>query len=102
VTLTDASQFETELYVGGEERFGYKILKVESPSVPNAIAALLLRIRDETGVMPHVYFAWTEGNPFYFLFRYLISGEGDVPPVTREILRRAEPDRSRRPRVHVG
>jgi hypothetical protein len=102
VTLTDASQFESELHVEGEERFGYKILKVKSPSVPNAIAALLLRIRDETGVMPHVYFAWTEGNPFYALFRYLISGEGDVPPVTREILRRAEPDRSRRPRVHVG
>jgi hypothetical protein len=102
VTLTDASQFETELYVQGEERFGYKILKVKSPSVPNAIAALLLRIRDETGVIPQVYFAWAEGNPFYFLFRYLISGEGDVPPITREVLRRAEPDRSRRPRVHVG
>jgi hypothetical protein len=53
-------------------------------------------------VMPHIYFAWAEGNPFYFLFRYLISGEGDVPPVTREVLRRAEPDRSNRPWVHVG
>ncbi|GAA1650215.1 APC family permease [Kribbella alba] len=102
VTLTDASQFETELDVHGEERFGHKILRVESPSVANAIAALLLKIRDEWGVMPHIYFAWAEGNPFYFLFRYLISGEGDVPPVTREILRRAEPDRSHRPRVHVG
>jgi hypothetical protein len=102
VTLTDASQFETELDVHGEERFGYKILRVQSPSVPNAIAALLLKIRDEWGVMPHVYFAWTEGNPFYSLFRYLISGEGDVPPVTREILRRAEPDRAKRPFVHVG
>jgi hypothetical protein len=102
VTLTDASQFETELEVHGEKRFGHKILRVESPSVANAIAALLLKIRDEWGVMPHIYFAWAEGNPFYFLFRYLISGEGDVPPVTREILRRAEPDRSHRPRVHVG
>jgi hypothetical protein len=102
VILTDASQFETELVVHGEERFGYKILRVESPSVPNAIAALLLKIRDEWGVMPHIYFAWAEGNPFYFLFRYLISGEGDVPPVTREILRRAEPDRRKRPWVHVG
>jgi hypothetical protein len=102
VTLTDASQFETELEVTGEERFGYKILRVDSPSVPNAIAALLLRIRDDTGVMPHIYFAWAEGNPFYFLFRYLISGEGDVPPVTREVLRRAEPNRPQRPWVHVG
>ena len=102
VSLTDASQFETELDVTGEERFGYRILKVDSPSVPNAIAALLLQIRDDTGVQPHIYFAWAEGNPFYFLFRYLISGEGDVPPVTREVLRRAEPNRSERPWVHVG
>lgn len=102
VTLTDASQFETELDVTGEERHGYLILKVESPSVANAIAALSLKIRDEWDVMPHIYFAWAEGNPFYFLFRYLISGEGDVPPVTREVLRRAEPVRSKRPWVHVG
>jgi hypothetical protein len=102
VTLTDASQFETELDVTGEERHGYKILKVESPSVANAIAALSLKIRDDWDVMPHIYFAWAEGNPFYFLFRYLISGEGDVPPVTREVLRRAEPVRSKRPWVHVG
>jgi hypothetical protein len=102
VTLTDASQFESELDVYGEERFGYQILRVASPSVPNAIAALLLKIRDEWNVMPHIYFAWAEGNPFYFLFRYLISGEGDVPPVTREVLRRAEPNRSNRPWVHVG
>jgi hypothetical protein len=102
VILTDASQFETELDVHGEQRFGYQILRVESPSVANAIAALLLEIRDEWGVMPHIYFAWAEGNPFYFLFRYLISGEGDVPPVTREVLRRAEPDRSKRPWVHVA
>ena len=102
VMLTDASQFESELDVRGEERHGYRILQVDSPSVPNAIAALLLEIRDDFGVMPHIYFAWAEGNPFYFLFRYLISGEGDVPPVTREVLRRAEPDRSNRPWVHVG
>ncbi|MER7247528.1 amino acid transporter [Kribbella sp. NPDC000426] len=102
VTLTDASQFETELDVHGDERFGYQILRVESPSVPNAIAALMLKIRDDWHVMPHIYFAWAEGNPFYFLFRYLISGEGDVPPVTREVLRRAEPKRSNRPWVHVG
>ena len=102
ITIGDASDFTTELVVQGEERFGYRILKVNSPTVPNAIAAILLKIRDETGVVPHVYFAWAEGNPFLFLFHYLFSGAGDVPPVTREVLRRAEPDPERRPAVHVG
>ncbi|MFI9387299.1 amino acid transporter [Kutzneria sp. NPDC052558] len=102
ITIGDASDFTTELTVQGEERFGYQILKVNSPTVPNAIAAILLKIRDDTGVVPHVYFAWAEGNPFLFLFHYLFSGAGDVPPVTREVLRRAEPDPELRPAVHVG
>ncbi|GHF55571.1 hypothetical protein FHX82_002281 [Amycolatopsis bartoniae] len=102
VTISDASEFESTLHVHGEKRYGYRILRVQSPSIANAIAAILLKIRDETGIRPHVYFGWTEGNPFKFLVRYLFSGDGDVPPVTREVLRRAERDPERRPLVHVG
>ena len=102
VTISDASDFETTLHVHGEKRYGYRILRVKSPSIANALAAILLYIRDETGKRPHIYFAWTEGNPFKFIIRYLIFGDGDIPPVTREILRRAEPAPERRPMVHVG
>ncbi|WP_312878683.1 APC family permease [Amycolatopsis echigonensis] len=102
VTISDASDFETTLRVHGEKRAGYRILRMKSPSIANAIAAVLLHLRDETGMQPHIYFAWTEGNPFKFLVRYLFFGDGDVPPVTREVLRRAEPDPHRRPLVHVG
>ena len=102
VTVVDASNFAGAINVRGEERFGFQILRVYATTVPNSIAALMLRIRDETGVIPHVYFAWTEGNPLVYIFNYIVFGQGDVPPLTHEVLRNAEPNPAKRPRVHVG
>jgi hypothetical protein len=102
IDLGDASEFTGGLKIRGVDVDGYKILRTESPAVPNAIAALLLHLRDKTGKIPHVYFGWSEGNPIVYLARYILFGEGDTAPVTREILRQAEDDPERRPNVHVG
>ena len=102
IDVSDASEFTGKLRVSGVDQAGYKILRTHSPAVPNAIAALLLHLRDQTGKIPHVYFGWSEGNPIQYLIRYILFGEGDTAPVTREILRQAEPDPELRPSVHVG
>ncbi len=102
VDLGDASEFAGTLCIQGLDVGGYKILRTEAPAVPNAIAALLLNLRDSTGKIPHVYFGWSEGNPLTYLLTYILFGEGDTAPVTREILRQAEPDPEQRPNVHVG
>ncbi|WP_328834822.1 amino acid transporter [Streptomyces europaeiscabiei] len=103
VTVTDPSEFEAGLTVRGEVLHDrYRVLTLESSSVPNSLAALLLHVRDSTGRTPHIYFEWTEGNPFANFLRFLLFGQGEVAPVTREVLREAEPDRARRPRVHTG
>jgi hypothetical protein len=103
VTLTDPSDFEGRLTVHGVVVHGNRrVLRMESATVPNALAALLMHIRDVSGVTPHIYFEWTEGGPVRNLGRFLFLGIGEVAPTTREVLRRAEPDRSRRPHVHVG
>ncbi len=102
VTVRDASDFTDQLCVQGVEVAGYRILRVEGTAVPNSIAALLLHIRDITDKRPHAYFNWTEGNPFKYLIRYVLSGKGDVAPVTREVLRKAEPDPDRRPAIHAA
>lgn len=98
----DASEFKGRLFIRGVDVDGYKILRTQAPAVPNAIAAFLLYIRDRTGKIPHVYFGWSEGNPIMYLARYILFGEGDTAPVTREILRQAEDDPEMRPNVHVG
>jgi hypothetical protein len=102
VTPGDASEFSDTLSIRGETVDGYRILRTESPAVPNAIAAFLLYLRDEMGKLPHVYFGWSEGNPISYLLKYIAFGEGDTAPVTHEVLRQAEKDPNRRPIVHVG
>jgi hypothetical protein len=102
IDLGDASEFIGKIKIRGYDIEGYRILRTEAPAVPNAIAALLMHLRDKTGKIPHVYFGWSEGNPIAYLIRYIIFGEGDTAPVTREILRQAEEDPERRPNVHVG
>jgi hypothetical protein len=102
IELGDASEFTGKLQIRGIDVAGYKILRTQAPAVPNAIAGFLLYLRDTTGKIPHVYFGWSEGNPIMYLARYILFGEGDTAPVTREILRQAEEDPERRPSVHVG
>jgi hypothetical protein len=98
----DVSAFSDTLAVSGVDVAGHHVLRCTSPAIPNAIAALLLFIRDRTGQIPHAYFGWTEGNPIAYLLKFLAFGEGDTAPVTREVLRQTEPDPLRRPRIHVG
>ncbi|HEX8747684.1 MAG TPA: hypothetical protein VF717_10840 [Pyrinomonadaceae bacterium] len=102
VSPGDASEFSGLLKIRGEYVDGYRVLRTESPAVPNAIAAFLLYLRDRTGKLPHVYFGWSEGNPLIYIFKYIAFGEGDTAPVTHEVLRQAEKDPKRRPTVHVG
>ena len=102
IATQDSSEFEACLNVRGVKVGKHEILRASSPAVPNAIAAVLLHVCDLTKKMPHIYFKWMEGNPVANMFRFLLMGEGDVPPVTREILRKKIEDPHKRPFVHVG
>ena len=88
--------------VTGVEIDGYRVLRAKGNSVPNGIAAFLLEVQKMTSRRPHAYFNWVEGNPAQFLLKFLLSGQGDIAPVTREILRKVEPDPLRRPVIHAA
>ena len=102
IDVSDASEFVDNLTIAGVKVGPYRILRARSAAVPNAIAAILIYLREKTGKIPHAYFGWPEGNPVQYLLRFLLFGEGDIAIVTREVLRRAEPDPQCRPAIHVG
>ncbi|MEZ0324294.1 MAG: amino acid transporter [Fimbriimonas sp.] len=100
IFVTDPSAFSSVLRVEGHRVGKYRVLRAHGTAIPNSLAALMLWVRDRTGKRPHAYFNWTEGNPFSYVVRFVLFGKGEVAPITREILRRAESDIELRPAVH--
>jgi hypothetical protein len=98
----DASEFEDTLYVTGRKVGRHAVLEAKSAAIANSMAAFMIHLEKVTGKLPHGYFQWTEGNPIGNLFRFLILGEGDVAPLTHEVLRRAVRNPKHRPIVHVS
>ena len=102
IDVVDPSDFSETLAFTAWKSTATASCAPTAPAAPNAIAAILLALRDATGVRPHCYFAWAEGSPLRHMFRYFMLGRGDTAPVVREIIRSNEPDPDNRPGIHVG
>jgi hypothetical protein len=98
----DTSEFTETIAIQGSREGPNRVLRATSPAVANAIAALLIQLKNTTGCIPQVYFHWTDVDPIVNLLRFVFLGEGDTAPVTHEILRRAIKDPAQRPMVHVS
>ena len=70
-------------------------------SIAHAIAALALEL-SKSGTPPEIHFGWSHESPLAVSASFLLFGEGNVPWMVRELLRKAQPDSNLRPRVVLG
>lgn len=70
-------------------------------STAHVLAAIALEMA-KVGQPPELHFGWSDESPIAANVNFLLFGEGNVPWMVRELIRRAEPDPARRPRVVIG
>lgn len=102
VTVGDPSEFAQTPLMSLVHEGGQEVIRVsQASSVAHAIAAVALSFRD-VGRPPELHFAWSEQSAVGANIGFLLFGQGNLPALVRELIRKAEPDPARRPRVVVG
>jgi hypothetical protein len=102
VELADASEFVNEpvLHISQEE--GRYVMKITgAASIAHTLAAVALEMA-KVGRPPEIHFGWPEEGPLSGTFGFLLFGEGNVPWMVRDLIRRAEPDEARRPVIIIA
>ena len=54
------------------------------------------------GTPPEIHFGWSDENQIAASIGFFLFGEGNVPSRVRELIRKAEPDAERHPKVIIG
>jgi hypothetical protein len=84
------------------EAHGRFVLRVtRCVSIAHVIAAISLEL-SKVGRPPEIHFGWSDENPLAANLRFVLFGEGNVPWMVRELIRKAQPDDARRPRIVIG
>ena len=70
-------------------------------SIAHALATIALEL-SRVGKPPEIHFGWSDENQLAASIGFFLLGEGNVPWRVRDLIRKAEPDPARRPRVIIG
>ncbi|WP_437201136.1 amino acid transporter [Planctomicrobium sp. SH664] len=102
IEVGDPSDFFQEPCLTIRQEEGRFVIHVtRCTAVAPALAAIALNLSQ--GARPvELHFGWSDESPLRTNLQFLLFGEGNVPWIVRDMLRRAEPDEAIRPRVIIG
>ncbi|MFO0815545.1 MAG: amino acid transporter [Gemmatales bacterium] len=100
--LGDTSEFEHTPLLKITREHGLEIIEVsQCSSISHVVAAVALEF-SKTGRPPEVIFGWSHESPLAANLSFLFLGQGNIPWMVQELIRRAAVDASRKPRVVIG
>jgi hypothetical protein len=100
--LGDASDFYQRPVLEVIQEEGRFILRITGcVSVSHVIAAVGLELC-KSGHVPEIHFGWSDENPLAANLNFILFGQGNVPWMVRELIRKAEPKPERQPRIVIG
>lgn len=103
VTTGDPSDFKVKPIIGMKLEEGRTIISIaRCPSIPHVIAGLALEMSKDGRNPPEVHFGWSDEAPLTANLKFVFFGEGNIPWLVRELIKRNEPDEARQPRVVIG
>jgi hypothetical protein len=100
--LGDASDFYHQPLLEATQEEGRFILRITGcASIAHVLAAVGLEL-SRFSKPPEIHFGWSDESPIAANINFLLFGQGNVPWMVHELIRRAEPDPERRPGVIIG
>jgi hypothetical protein len=102
VELGDASEFYQRPLLEVIQEEGRFIIRISrAASIAHVLAAAALEL-SKVGKPPEIHFGWSNETPIAANMNFLLFGQGNVPWMVRELIRKAEPDPQRQPPVVIG
>jgi len=100
--IGDASDFYQRPLLEVCQEDGRFIVRIcRCVSVAHVLAAAALEL-SKVGKPPEIHFGWSNETPISANISFLLFGQGNVPWMVRELIRKAEPDEARGPPVVIG
>src|SRR6266478_6685590 len=100
--IGDPSDFYCRPIMDVNQEQGRFILRITGcVSIPHVIATVALEL-SQADHIPEIHFGWSDENPLAANLNFILFGQGNVPWMVRELIRKAQPDTARQPRIVIG
>lgn len=103
VSLGDPSNFYQKPLVQIERESGLEVIRLtKCVSIAHVLAAVCLELCDGDQCPPEIIFGWSHESPLAANLNFLLLGEGNIPWMVKELIRKAIPPDAPQPKVRIG